>query len=247
MKKQVVILSLILVSHFVYAQEMDTIYNFPHYEVINGSMQAALDKAIDTARNCPYFKLLNKKFYIIVDMDSNKCSFRVYPHTVSMICFYKYDMKKWYIRDGLCYYKGCYVYLIDHSSKSVMNNFFASSHSTVNMFLEKNPNIVETRTPFDYFCILHYQIKDYSLIRQYCEEDDDNEGNGKNWLKNRYFHYLVQNGDTWETIASRCGCTKESIQKEYPDYERPIPGLLLLLRYVFDDNGNFQGMIQWYK
>ena len=165
MKKYIIILFLILINHLVSAQEKDTIYNFFKYEVTNPSMQAALDKAIDTARNCPYFKSLDKKFYIIVDIDSNKCSFRIYPHNVSMICFYKYDMKEFHVKDGLCYYKGCYIYLLDHTSDSVMEKFFCDTHSIENMFLDKTYNILEAQNPFDYFCEMHFQIKDDSLIR----------------------------------------------------------------------------------
>ena len=241
MKKYVIILILAIINHSVSAQEIDTIYHFHKYEVTNPSMQYVLDKAIDTASSCPYFKLLNKKFYIIVDIDSNECSFRIYPHNVSMICFYKYDMKEFHVKDGLCYYKGCYIYLLDHTSDSVMEKFFSATNSIVDMFLDKTYNILETQTPFDYFFFLCFQYNDDLLINN---EDRECENP---WHKRRYFQYLVQNGDTWETIAAKCGCTMEALQKECSEYEHPIPGLVLCLRYIFDNDDNFQGMLQWYK
>ena len=109
------------------------------------------------------------------------------------------------------------------------------------MFLDKTYNILETQTPFDYFCDLRFQYNDDLLINN---EDRECENP---WHKRRYFQYLVQNGDTWETIAAKCGCTMEALQKECSEYEHPIPGLVLCLRYIFDNDDNFQGMLQWYK
>lgn len=230
-------IAILFVFHSSFAQIKDTLNDFPCYIVTNSSMQVALDSAISTANACPYFKSLNKKFYIIVDLDTNMCSFRIYPHNVTTICLYKYNWREFHKREGLCFYKGCYLYLLEHNSNFMMNVFFKYTGSSIDMILDKSDNIVEQSDPFLYFFRMDFSIKNKSLVRKWRDETDD-----YNWRMHHTFEYLVQNGDTWHTIAAKCGCSVEDLKKEFFEYEKPIPGLLLIVKYVFDENDCFQGI-----
>lgn len=226
------------------AQEKDTLYDFQEYEIVYSPMQLAIDKVIDTANSCSYFNLFNKKYYIIADLDSNVCTFRVYPHNVSTICLYKYDWKEYHKKDGICCYRETYIYILDHSNQSVIDDFFSSKDSIVDIFLDKNENISEQIDPFHYFCEMSFNITGDTLIRKPNNVEEEEE---YNYLQHLSFQYIIKNGDTWETISKKCGCSIEDIQKEYSEYERPLPGLLIAVKYRFDENNIFQGLIRWNK
>lgn len=227
---------------YCFSQTQDTINDFSEYIVSNVYMEHTLDSAITVASNCSYFKQLNKRFYIIVDLYTNSFSFRIYPHNVTTICLYKYYGKDVRKRDGICCYKNCYVYLVEHDDNSVLNMFFKSTGSNVDIFLDKSDNIVEQSNPFLYFFKMDFLVENSTIIPKGRNEDED--GDDYDWRKRHLFEYMVQNGDTWQTIASKCGCSLENLKNEYVEYNKPIPGLLLIVRYVFDENDNFQGVIR---
>ncbi len=240
MKKLFIIIVIVFATSSCYSQIKDTINDFTEYQVSNESMKHVLDSVINVASNCAYFNQLNKNFYIIADFDSMRFSFRIYPHNVTTICLYKYNWRRFIVREGMCCYKNCYIYLLEHQSNSVLDDFFKPTGSSINIFLDKSDNIAEQSDPFLYFFKMDFSIENNKITSKERDEDDQDH----DWKNRHYFEYLVQSGDTWRIIASKCGCSEDNLKKEYYEYERPIPGLLIVVKYIFDDDDLFQGVIR---
>ena len=238
MRKYILSISVILSVQFtIIAQESDTLYGFSTYLVSDSSMTKALTEVIETAKEYPYFKSLNKSFFLILDFtDSIQCSFRVFPQNVTTICFYK-GAADFYQTDGVCVFKGIIVYIMDYSDNNVLSRFFKKTDYKSDIYITKNENISEHLVPFNDFIKVRYFRNGNVLVRDTVIDED---------YLNRYmncgFVYLVKEGDTWETIAEKCGCDVINLKMQFAEYERPIPGFLLRLKYVFDEFGCFHGV-----
>ena len=172
MKKLFIIIVIVFATSSCYSQIKDTINDFTEYQVSNESMKHVLDSVINVASNCAYFNQLNKNFYIIADFDSMRFSFRIYPHNVTTICLYKYNWRRFIAREGMCCYKNCYIYLLEHQSNSVLDDFFKPTGSSINIFLDKSDNIAEQSNPFLYFFKMDFSIENNKITSKERDEED---------------------------------------------------------------------------
>lgn len=222
----------------IFAQPVDTIKDFKLYTVHNSKMQMIMDEIVDIANSCPYFSIMKKQYFIYMQIDTSTCSCWILPQNLTNIYFFRTD--PYFQDEAVCIYRNQIFYIQDFSNTKLAKNFYFNDQDTViDIYFQHNENISEHIFPPNNFAEIFYQIKDGVFIRDIDDEDSESfcnlNGRGE-------FIYQVRIGDTWETIAEKCACSAEQLMREFPEFNTPVPGVILIVNYQYDNNGIFIGM-----
>lgn len=215
------------------AQEIDTLRGLDLYAVSSISMQNVFDDIITLADECPYFSSRNKEYYISLLLDSNNFQIMVFPLNANTIVYFT---KNAYVSStGVCFYKNRTIVISDYSNNQTLNNFFSSCDTIIDLMFESNENIFDMAFPANTQYEIFYSYDNDTIIRksEIGEEEAWCGGGDRN-----SFEYLVRKGDTWESIAKKCGCNEHDLRNEFPELDFPIPGVFIFVYYIYDERSN---------
>jgi len=205
------------------------------YKVINPEMGKAIDNLLLDMKDCFYYSVLNNPFLITVRIyDTSWFSVISIPYSTTLINYRRLDPRV--IEEGFCNYKG-YTVLISSLVPNYMNHFFESTNKKSNLYYENSENIADHIFPW------HESVE---LIFDYINNKIVLEGEKEDFFRCKntpYFCYIVQQGDTWQDIATKCGCPIEKLTDGSGDAEIPIPGYLVVVEYLFK-NGKLANTVR---
>ena len=233
-KTLILLLNYLFITSHCYSHSIDTIRNFPLYTTSNTEMVMLLEEITNEADNCPYFFALNKKYYVSLGLNTNHCSASILPQNVTSIYFAQNDPSQ--KKSGICIYNNHVIYIQDYSDNNSINTYFSDKDSIVDLYFETNENYCDHLIPYNRYLYFSYDIENGKFERN-ANSDDELCIN-----KRIEFDYMVKEGDSWATIAEKCGCSEKNLREEYPEFEKPVKGMFLFVIYKFDFNGNFIGV-----
>lgn len=218
--------------HNCVAEELDTLKQFSLYTVSSASMQKVFDEIIDLAEECPYFYSLNKEYYLSVALDSNEFTLDVFPLNVNSII--RSTNNNYVSSFGVCFYKKKLIVVCDYSKIQTIDTFFVSMDTVVDLVFESNDNLFDLVFPTNSQIRTYYSFENGTIMQQFDIGDVDAwcGGNDRNM-----FEYVVRKGDTWKSIAKKCGSTETELRQEFPEFDAPIPGFFIILFYILDESG----------
>lgn len=228
---------LVLIHGNVFSQK-DTIKNFECYEISEKQMQIVFKDILTLVDECPFFSKLKKNFYVtLYFLREGELVVQIFPQNVTTISNYRYyyGMKC----DGVCFFDNQIFYIQDFSDTKEITKYFMKKDTVVDLYFEKNENYFDHNYPVNVYVETLYIATEEGFIR----DDEIEDFEARCGLNNRIgFDYIVQYGDTWKTIATKCFCDEKNLREEYPEFEQPIPGFLIKVKYIFDEKGNFHGV-----
>lgn len=232
-----IIFNFVFFNHDVCSQT-DTLENFMLYEVSNDEMDSVLIDVVNMANDCPFFSVLKKKYYVtLCFLESDLLIVRILPQNATTICNYRnHEGLKC---DGVCFFDNQIFYIQDFNHTNELNNYFVEKDTLVDLCFDRNENFFDHIYPANVYVETSYIAKNGGFLK----DDDYVDTEAQCGLNNRIeFDYIVKHGDTWESIATKCYCDEKKLREEYPEYEYPIPGFMITVKYIFDKDGNFQGV-----
>lgn len=219
----------------VYTQRVDTIKQFHFYSVSDSKMRGLLQDIINLSDNCPSFTAHHKKYFVYLSIQSNYIFCNVYPQNLTTI--YHLKTNPYVVRDGVCFYQNHPIYMQDFSDTQFLETYFTNNDSIIDILFDSNENFFDHILRPNGIVSTFYNINNGEFVQAEVDEDEMSERCG---LNNRIeFDYMVKEGDTWESIAEKCGCDVENLKQEYPNFATPVPGVVLFMFYIYDESRKF--------
>jgi len=218
---------LLFIIENIFSQEVKSnrcsIDSILEYKVINPEICKAIDTVLFYTKDCIYYSVLNKPFLIWIWIyDTSRFSVSSIPYSCTLINFFGGIPET--VKAGFSNYKG-HVVLIQSFLPNYVDYFFKSTDRKSNFYYENSENILDHIFSASEHVEIFFDYKNGKLV---MDEYDIS------LCRNNYsFHYMVQQGDTWQDIADKCGCPIKDLTKGYKD-ANPIPGYLLIVNYLFE-------------
>jgi hypothetical protein len=232
MKIKALLLScfLFFIAETIFSQEvkpkMYSIDSIPEYKVINPEMCKAIDTVLFFTKDCAYYSALNNLFLLrICIYGTFRFSIESLPYSCSLINLLRSDSR--IEEEGFCNYKGCLVFITSFIPNYI-NHFFESTGTKSNLYYHNSENLED------------HVFRAYQNVTIFFHDKNgkfafDSKEDLSLCRKNYCFSYVVQAEDTWQDIATKCGCSIEDLTEGYKDAEKPIAGNFILINYYFNE------------
>lgn len=212
------------------AKSRDTLAHCDIYTFVNQEMESAIDSIVQKWKNCRYYQQFHTFPMLLIQIYDEGCDMEIYPYSKTIYDRFSIDNRINCF--GFVMSEEVLIVIHDFSESQIINNFFTCTEKDQSIHPPANYNLIDHYfPPFNAYFDAQYEIDNDHLLNGDCVQCTDEENSFE-------FAYLVNIGDTWETIAENLNIDSTKLKRSYQElnYKNLTSGFLTHFVYRVKDN-----------